>query len=159
MFDEVMGLPAHVLMVHAAVVFVPLLALAAVVYALVPRLRARVGWVAALLAVAAPLAALFAMLSGREFLKRQIGNGAAGEFLAKLREHEDYGELTFWFSLALGVVTGVLVLVTSRAARQRSLPLWIDLVLVVAVVVLAAVTGYYVFQSGDTGASAVWGTS
>src|SRR3712207_2115532 len=36
-FDQFNGMPVHVLLVHAAVVFVPLLVLAAVVYAVVPR--------------------------------------------------------------------------------------------------------------------------
>ena len=36
MFEEFAGIPAHPLLVHAAVVFVPLLALAAVAYAFLP---------------------------------------------------------------------------------------------------------------------------
>src|SRR4051812_12913948 len=64
MFDQVNGLPVHVLVVHAAVVFVPLLVLSAVLYAFVPSLRARLGWVVALLSVGAPACALVAMLSG-----------------------------------------------------------------------------------------------
>ncbi|HEX2356851.1 MAG TPA: hypothetical protein VHI50_10380, partial [Micromonosporaceae bacterium] len=64
MFEEILGVPAHPLLVHAAVVFVPLLIAAALAYALVPALRGRVGWAVALLAVAAPLAAWFATLSG-----------------------------------------------------------------------------------------------
>ena len=56
MFDQINGLPVHVLVLHAAVVFVPLLALGAVVYALVPRWRPRMGWADQVVFAAASLA-------------------------------------------------------------------------------------------------------
>ena len=43
MFDQINGLPVHVLVLHAAVVFVPLLALGAIVYALVGPWRPKIG--------------------------------------------------------------------------------------------------------------------
>jgi hypothetical protein len=155
-FDQFNGLPVHVLLVHAAVVFVPLLALTAVVYALVPRVRGKVGWAAALLAVGAPLAAFFATLSGEAFKQRLLANGMNAQGLAKITTHEGYGDLTFWFSLGLGVATAVMIYLTSRG---RPLPRPVDLGLAVLVVALAAVSGYYVFMTGDTGAQAVWSTT
>ena len=53
MFDRISGLPAHPLIVHAAVVLVPLLALGAIVYAVVPPLRKHFRWAVGLLAIAA----------------------------------------------------------------------------------------------------------
>ena len=47
MFDQINGLPVHALVLHAAVVFVPLLALGAIVYALIARWRPRIGWAVA----------------------------------------------------------------------------------------------------------------
>jgi len=41
-FEQLLGLPAHPLLLHATVVFVPLLALGTIAYAVVPRLRRRV---------------------------------------------------------------------------------------------------------------------
>lgn len=158
MFDQIMGLPMHVLLVHAAVVFVPLLAMAAVVYAVVPRLRNRVGWVAVLLAAGAPVAALLAKLSGDAFRERRAATGTPAQILATIDSHGEFGTLTFWTSLALGVVTGALVIVTQRGRRERNLPIWIDLVLGGLVLVLAAVSTYYVFRTGDSGAKAVWGS-
>ena len=155
MFDQVNGLPVHVLVVHAAVVFVPLLALGAIVYALVPRWRTRVGWAVALLAVVAPLAALAAKLSGEELQTRLLRQGVSGRGAEIINDHSGYGDLTFWFALALGVASLALVFLTSRG---RSLPRAADLGLAVVLVVLAAVSGYYVFQTGDSGATAVWGT-
>lgn len=160
MFEEINGLPAHPLLLHFAVVFIPLLALAAVVYALVPRLRAKIGWAAALLAIAGPFAALFAKLSGENLEKRLIAKNYGADILAKVNDHQAYGNLTFWFSLALGVGTLLLVLLTNGLTTARStargLPNWITWVLAAAVIVLAGVTGVYVFLTGDSGADAVW---
>lgn len=158
-FDQFNGMPMHVLLVHAAVVFVPLLALSAVVYALVPRLRARVGWVAALLAVGAPLATLVAKLSGDAFKKRLQDRGLNEQGLAGIVTHQGYGDLTFWFTLALGIVTGLMIYLTTRGQRSRPVPRLVDLGLSVLVVVLAAIAGYFVFRTGDTGAASVWGTT
>ena len=159
MFDQFNGMPVHVLLVHAAVVFVPLLALAAVVYALVPRLRSRVGWVAALLAVGAPVAALFAKLSGEAFKDRLVASGMPATALEPINTHQGYGDLTFFSSLALGIVTGAMIYLVSRASGGRPLPRAADLGLAALVVVLAGVAGYFVFMTGDSGATAVWGTT
>jgi uncharacterized membrane protein len=154
-FDQINGLPVHVLVVHGAVVFVPLLALGAIVYALVPRWRGRVGWAVALLAVVAPLASLAAKLSGEELEARLLAQGVSGRGAEIISDHSGFGNLTFYFALALGVVALIMVFLTSRG---RALPRAADLGLAVVTVVLAAISGYYVFQTGDSGATAVWGT-
>ena len=41
---EINGLPLHALIIHAAVIFGPLSALAGVLYAVVPRWRDRLRW-------------------------------------------------------------------------------------------------------------------
>lgn len=155
MFDQVNGLPVHALVLHAAVVFVPLLALGAIVYALVSRWRAKIGWAVLLLAVVAPITALVAMLSGNELRERLIAQGLKGRGAEIIDEHMGFGTRTFWFSLALGVIAIVLVLATTR--RPGSLPRVADLGLRVVMVALAVVTGYYVYRTGDSGATAVWG--
>ena len=154
MFDQVNGLPVHVLVVHAAVVFVPLLALSGVLYALVPKLRARLGWVVGLLAVGAPAAALAAMLSGSAFYDRKYA-GVPEEAIANVQQHASFGTRTFWFTLGLGVAAGLLVWLTSR----RPLPRAAEAGLTVAVIALAAVAAFYVFQTGDSGAQSVHGVS
>ena len=53
MFDTVLGLPVHPLVVHAVVVLVPLSAVGAVAIALVPRWRERYGVLVLLLSTAA----------------------------------------------------------------------------------------------------------
>ena len=69
-FETITGLPLHPLVIHAVVLLVPLLVLAGIVYALVPRLRGRIGWVAVLLALAGVGSTLLAKLSGDAFRRR-----------------------------------------------------------------------------------------
>ena len=56
MFDTILGLPAHPLLIHAAVVLMPLLIAVVIGYAAVPRLRSRLDWAVVLLAIGAPAA-------------------------------------------------------------------------------------------------------
>nr|BFE67684.1 hypothetical protein GCM10020092_009850 [Actinoplanes digitatis] len=157
-FDQINGMPVHALVVHAAVVFVPLLALIAIAYAVLPRWRSKLGWAAVLLAIAAPVFAFVAKLSGTELYDRLVANGMSGPPLEAIDEHMGFGTLTFYFSLGLGVVTLVMVVLTSRKG-SRPLPRAAELGLAVIVVALAVVSGYYVIRTGDSGAQAVWGTT
>jgi uncharacterized membrane protein len=156
LFDQINGLPVHALVLHAAVIFVPLLALGAIVYALVAPWRPKIGWAVALLAVAAPASAFVAKLSGTELYNRLLAQGLKGTGKEILDDHMGFGTRTFWFSLALGVVTLLLVALTAR--RPRALPKPAELGAAVVMIALAAISGYYVFKTGDSGATAVWGT-
>lgn len=155
MFDKFMGLPMHPLLVHAVAVFVPLLVLAALAYAFIPPLRARVGWVAVLLAVAAPVSAFVTMKSGEALERRLIAKGYPPEGLRRISEHAEYGELTFWCSLGLALVTILLVAIGRR--QGGGLLFVLKLLLSVAIVGLSAAASVYVFLAGDTGARMLWG--
>ncbi|GAA2505214.1 DUF2231 domain-containing protein [Winogradskya humida] len=158
MFDQINGMPVHALVLHAAVVFVPLLALLAIVYAVLPRWRSKIGWAALLLSIAAPAATYVAMASGSKLRDRLVANGMSGPPLEQIDDHMGFGTLTFYFSLGLGIVTLIMVILTLRTPSRR-LPLPADIGLAVIMVALAALSGYYVFKTGDSGAQAVWGTS
>ena len=151
MFSDILGIPAHPLWVHGAVVMVPLLALFAAVYAVVPRWRAKVGWLVAGLAVIAPLAALAAKLSGDRFLASRYAAGPPDAVL----NHRTLGTTTFWLTLALGLATGLLLM--AIGGRLSSSPAWLRTGSQVLVLILAALTAFYVVRTGDTGASNVWG--
>lgn len=144
MFEEVAGLPLHPLAVHAAVVFVPLLALVALAYALVPKVRPKVGWAAVVLAVVAPVTAVVSRLSGEAFVER-TGYPLQG----LIADHADYGNLTMWVSLALGVLTLALVVVGRRSKVVGGALSALVVVAAVAAVVLVVLTG-------DAGARSVW---
>jgi glucan phosphoethanolaminetransferase (alkaline phosphatase superfamily) len=155
-FETVLGIPAHPLLIHAAVVFVPLLVVGAIVYPLVPRVRDRIRWALLALAVIAPLSALAAMLSGQAFKARLHRNGRiTPEFIPKIDQHQAYGTRTFYWTLGLGLATLVLIGYAWRA-KDRPLPKWYWTVGSALTIVVGAVVGYYVFKTGDTGAHIVW---
>jgi hypothetical protein len=166
-FEEFGGIPMHPLLVHAAVIFVPLLALLAIAYGFLPFVRRHVRWVLAGLAVVAPGAALFSKLSGDAAFARGQEKGWISEgFVGVIEEHQAYGANTALWSYFLAALTLVLVYaVTPRAvagaAATVSGPRWrnnrvLGLILAVLVTVVGAVAMYYVFKTGDSGAKAVW---
>lgn len=158
MFEEFQGIPAHPLVLHAAVVFVPLLALLAIAYALVAPIRPHTRWVLALLAVGAPVCALLAKLTGDAFFERlRSANRVTPEFVPKLEAHQDFGDLTLYASIALGIVALALVrFVPPRVAEGVAANRAVTLALQVLSVVAAGVAVYYVVRTGDSGAKAVW---
>lgn len=156
MFKEILGLPAHALLVHAAVVFVPLLVLIAITYAVLPRLRSRVGWAAAGLAVVGPVTTFVAKESGDELRQVLITKNYPPEILNQVAQHQAYGDLLFSWTLVLGVATGLLLFATSGHRWIRGLPSWVQPVLAGVVVLLGVVTAAYVYLTGDSGAQAVW---
>lgn len=105
-----------------------------------------------MLAVVAPLAALFSMLSGNAFYKMREEDGTPEEFLDQIGVHASYGQRTFFFSLGLGLVTGALLLLVRRAGTPKAVTIGLSVV----AVLLALVTGYFVVMTGDTGASMNW---
>jgi hypothetical protein len=149
-FEEIAGLPIHPLAVHAAVVFVPLLALVAGAYALVPKLRGRLTWAAVTLAVIAPASAVVTVLSGDSFQQRR-GLPLEGA----LADHRTLGLVTMTVTLVLAAVTLVLVWVR-RLGSGSGTARWTDRTLTVLLVVAAAVALFSIVRSGDTGARMVW---
>lgn len=167
MFEEVTGIPAHPLLLHFPVVFVPLLAALAVGYAFLPFVRPHTRWVLGLLAVATPISALFAKLSGDAFFARlESRDRISPEYYPRLEEHGDLGNLTLYSSIALAVLALLLVFLvapkgapsdtTGDAAAPGTSSRVLPLVLGVLTVVAAAASIYYVIRTGDTGAHAVW---
>lgn len=85
-FDTVLGIPLHPLVVHGVVVLAPLTALLLVLFALTEGLRSRIGVVLPLLASATSAGAFVAARSG-EALRERIGGG--GDLVAT---HVSYAE-------------------------------------------------------------------
>jgi hypothetical protein len=167
------------LIVHAAVVFIPLQITAAIVYGVVPALRKQLWWAVAGLAVVAPGAAWAAKLSGEAFEQRLIGRGAAGSLIDEINQHAHYAGILAYLVLGLGVVMILQVWAANRARAQAPVvgqtaeitrdaafimgrptgERFLSLVLAVIAVVLGVITAYYVFQTGDSGAHMVWSGS
>jgi uncharacterized membrane protein len=164
-FDYILGIPAHPLFVHFAIVFLVLLVVGAAVYALVPPLRRRIWWAVGALAVVGPLGAYIAKLSGEQLFNMLVAQNYPKEIMDQVNVHLGYGEKTVKYSLGLGAATLLLVIVSiaigNRPApegetRKGSMIATVGLSIVV--LVLAGFTGYYVFKTGDAGAHAVWGS-
>jgi hypothetical protein len=156
-FNTIRGIPAHPLLIHAAVVFIPLLIVGAIVYAIWPRARGRIGWAVAALAVIGPLCALFAKLSGQNLRQHLINKGFSGPIITKINQHMSYGTTTLWWTIALGVVTLIIVGSVWRAGPAGGTEsIAVRAAGVVVTIALGVVTGYYVFRTGDTGAHIVW---
>jgi uncharacterized membrane protein len=149
-FEEIAGLPMHPLVVHSVVVFVPLLVLVALGYALVPRFRSRLAWLAVTLAVIAPATAAVATLSGDGFAQRR-GLPVEGALL----DHRNVAYGTLWMTLLLAVVTLALVWSRSRTTGAPA-PRWLTVVLTVVLGVAAVGATVTVVVAGHSGSQMVW---
>ncbi|MEV0427983.1 DUF2231 domain-containing protein [Micromonospora sp. NPDC050495] len=156
MFKEINGLPGHVLVIHAVVVLVPLLALLASGYGLVPRWRPRLGWAVLALSVVTPIVAWVATESGEELEEVLRGRGYPPEGLQKIHEHSEYGDTLLWFTVGLAVAALVLLALTSRNPRMTRLPSWLTWLVTAVVLVLSVFALVYVYLTGDSGAQMVW---
>ncbi len=85
---EVAGLPLHVLVIHAAVVFGPLAAFSALAYVGVPRYRDLLRWPTMALVVIAVGAIWAAYLSGQNFFDSDRFATSSGELLDNIETHE-----------------------------------------------------------------------
>lgn len=142
---EFNGLPLHPLVVHAAVIFGPLAALAGLLH-LVPSLRAKVRWPMVVLTVVGVGALVVAYLSGGDLLDERSELGQ----LPQVQEHEDLGTQLLWIGLGFGAVALLAGWLSTRTGAVRVL---LDVLLAVASVVLIV----WVFRTGEAGARAVWG--
>jgi hypothetical protein len=161
-FDQIAGMPAHPLLVHAAVVFIPLLAVGSVLYSLFPALRYRLRWPVGLLALAAAGSCVAAHQSGQAFRSRMIAkNLVSPEFLPRLASHSRLGDGAMWATLGLAVATLVFLLAVPGRPPGFEGPrpggLLLQIVFAVVFIALSGVSLYYVVRTGDSGARMVWG--
>ena len=160
---KLFGLPAHPLLVHAAVVLLPLAAVLAVVVAVVPRARPAYAWVAVVLAVVATGFVGLAQGSG-EALEESVRETPVVE------EHAESGESVLPWAAVMTAAIGALAVgdewrrrsATARDGRPLGLPDapgWVRpaLSIVTLLVVLTAVGGtVQVIRVGHSGARATW---
>lgn len=166
-FGEIAGLPAHVLLIHVVVVLVPLAALAAVLCAVWPALRRRIGVLLPILALVALVAVPLTTQAG-EWLERRVTPTTA------LRAHTRLGDgLLPWIG-GLFLVCVAIWLVhriptspladrststdgsTSTSGTSTGGGTLLRVVLIVLTVVLAAGSVTQTYRIGDSGARAAW---
>jgi hypothetical protein len=142
---EINGLPLHPLVVHAAVVFGPLAALAALAYVVLPARRDRLRWPMLAMALLGTGAIVAAYFTGRNLLSSRPE-------LAQLElvpAHQERGGQLFWVTLGFGVLAVVAAVLHSRTGVVRVLMSVLLGLAALGVLGLAVLTG-------DSGARAVW---
>jgi hypothetical protein len=151
--ENLFGLPAHPIVIHAAVVLLPLAAIGTIVAAVSPPLRKRFGVLIAIVAVGAAITVWMAQSSGEE-LEHRVRETDLVE------EHTEQGESVLPWALGLAIVAiGVASYDTVLAKRigddasKRRLAAG-----AMAVVALVPAIGgtYAVVKVGHSGAKAVW---
>jgi hypothetical protein len=140
------GLPLHPLLVHSAVVLVPLVALGALVMSYLPSFSRRHGKIILILAVAAQVSVFLAKMSGEAF----------AEILNKnVEKHAELGEITPLVTLPM------VVLIYLRWRMDRSGSTFGSVVIrrltSVALVVASLTSIIVIVLVGHSGASSVWG--
>jgi len=152
------GIPAHPLIVHAAVVLVPLGALFAAAYAIWPRRRWQTRTPAAVVAVAAALSVQLASMTGDQ-LKARLH-----EDTALIHTHEQYAG---YLQAAMWVLAAIMVIAWWALPHENPLPdkdhrsgvralAW-PLTILLPLASLTVLV--LVVMTGDAGARAVWGNS
>jgi len=150
LLDTIGGLPLHPLIVHAAVVILPLGALGLVAIILVPRWRATFGWLV-MGALAVGTISAFAAVNSGEALADRVGEP---------EQHAELGE-------TLQVVAAILFVAAAawfwlqrrRSARDTILGGPVQAVATLAALALAAGTLVLTVLVGHSGAESVWGGS
>ena len=156
---EINGIPLHPLVVHAVVVFVPLAAVAGILFAALPRWRWLLRWPTLVLALASVVLVRVAVVTGTS-LKNQ--RQFAGPLADRIATHQAWGhrlEWSVWVFVPVAVLAfWVLPHVTPLVGRRDRMSPRPSLVGVATVLLpLAAVVVLALAViTGDAGARAVW---
>lgn len=150
MFDHFRGLPLHPLVVHAAVVLLPVVALLGVLFIL-PRWRARLRWPL----LVGTLASLLVV-----YVARESGFALRSELRLNdnplVQQHLDLATQLVLLLVAMAVVVGVAVVLTrpSRAAGGTTA----TTVVAVLVLLVSVAVGVQTARVGEAGSRALWGS-
>jgi MFS-type transporter involved in bile tolerance (Atg22 family) len=153
-FDQIGGLPLHPLLIHTAVLGVPVTLLLALLFAF-PRTRSWARWPLALAAVGSVVAVFLARESGEALAAVVAQADPIASLIAKHAQLAGQLQIMAAVLAVLAVVNAVVVgrlggTAEHRGSRGR------DIALMALLVVVAAVTAFWVYRVGDIGAHAVW---
>jgi hypothetical protein len=143
------GLPAHPLILHVPVIFVPLLGLAAIALAIRPRERFLLP--VAVFSVVTLAATLLTVGAGEAFQEdraKQLGRRVPLD--PTLQDHMDAGR-----AVRVAMILLTLTLVASLFAKRW--PSGVRIALRVLTVLLAATAVFFVIRTGHLGATLAWG--
>jgi hypothetical protein len=175
------GLPAHVLLIHAVVVLVPLAALMLVASAVWPAARAKLGFLTPAVALIA-LALVPVTTRAGEYLEDQLGFSNKA-----IRKHAELGDTLLPWAIGVFVLAAAVwvlgrrfeldwrpnpperaesaeslgftdsSVLTERRATKVVLPVWVTAIVAVVSIAIAVGTLITIYRIGDSGAHAVWG--
>ena len=147
-FDLINGIPVHPLVVHAAVVFVPLTALGMIAMAIWPRFSARLGWLVVASAVLATVFSFAAKESG-EVLEGRVGEPGY--------DHAELGDLMPIFAGVLLIAVVALWLIDRSAPADGAAPRrGLRITVAIVGVLIALGNLVWVYRVGHSGAKSVW---
>lgn len=158
MLDQVFGVPAHPLLVHVPVVFIPLTLLAAIAAVAWGRGRKVLSLVVLGCAAISMVTAQFAVWSG-ESLEERVDEGSL------VHQHADLGEGTRTFAILMFLAAVALVLREWRGGLRLRLadragallsPRAAGIAVSAALLLTAGLTTVWVVRTGHVGAKAVW---
>lgn len=140
------GLPLHPLLVHGAVVLVPLVAISALVMSYLPSFSRRHGKIILGLAIIAQISVFLAKISGEAF--EDILNKS-------VEKHAELGEIAPFVTIPMVV----LIYLRWRMDRSGSTfgSVLIRRLTSVALVVASLTSMVFIFLVGHSGAESVWG--
>jgi uncharacterized membrane protein len=143
LFDLFRGLPVHVLVTHAVVVFIPLAFIALTLVITIPSLRRHYSYPAVGLAIVGAITAFIATRSGSALEARV---GSAGQ-------HSEWGVQLPPVAAALAVLSVIWLIVTRMASSRAKLLAWI---IGGVVIVLGIVAVVLTVLAGHSGAEETW---
>jgi hypothetical protein len=145
-FGMLAGLPLHPLLVHSAVVLVPLVAIGALVMSYLPSFSRRHGKLIFILALVAQVSVFLAKISGEAF----------SEILKKnVEKHAELGEIAPFVTLPMVVLIYLRWRMDRAGSSTGSVA--IRRLTSVALVIASVVSLVMIFLVGHSGASSVWG--
>jgi hypothetical protein len=158
MFDKIGDLPLHPLVVHAAVIGIPLAALLAFLFAF-PKTRQWARWPLAITVVGATGVTYVAKQSGLA-LEVALGIKPGNPVGDLVLQHSLLAEQLFWIMIGFTVIGLLNVFVvknsSGRAEDVPKQPAVVRIGLPILLVAAAVVALTWIVRVGDLGARAVW---
>ena len=143
--DTWLGLPVHVLVVHAVVVLVPLAAIGALIMVFRPAFSRRFGVIVVIVSVIGLIGSVLARLSGEQLASR-VGYP------------DPHSELGAILPAIVGVFTAVTLvfwLFDRGVPGNRARPMWLK-VMAALVAVVAIIAVIWTIRVGHSGTEATW---
>ena len=145
--DTIFGLPVHALVVHGAVVLIPLGALGAILMALRPTFSRRFGTLVVVVVGLGAGSAFAAKYSGLQLAKR-VGTPA---------QHAELGNVLPYIATGLFLLVLVFWLFDRGIPANKYRPYWL-IILAIVLVLASCFAIYWTVRVGHSGTTAVWGS-